>query len=56
MDASHFMNSVLSIDKISVNRFISNALLIKIEKDSDELITAGEIEASMVKMLEGGIP
>jgi len=54
MDApSHFVNDVSSIDKISVNRFISNALLIKIEKDSDELITAGEIEASKVKILEG---
>lgn len=54
MDApSHFVNNVSSIDKISVNRFISNALLIKIEKDSDELITASEIEASKVKILEG---
>jgi kynurenine formamidase len=56
MDASHFMNYVSSIDKISVNRFISNALLIKIEKESDELIIASEIETSMVKILEGGIP
>jgi kynurenine formamidase len=54
MDApSHFVNDVSSIDKISVNRFISNALLIKIEKDSDELITASEIKASKVKILEG---
>ena len=54
MDApSHFVTGVLSIDQIPVNRFISRAILVKISKTSDELITAGEIEASKIKILEG---
>lgn len=54
MDApSHFINGVSSIDKISIDRFISRSILVKISKASDELITAGEIEASDVKILEG---
>ena len=54
MDApSHFVTGVSSIDQIPVNRFISRAILIKIAKASDELITAREIEASKVNILEG---
>lgn len=54
MDApSHFVTGVSSIDQIPVNRFISRAILVKISKTSDELITAGEIEASKIKILEG---
>jgi kynurenine formamidase len=54
MDApSHFVTCVSSIDQIPVNRFISRAILIKIAKVSDELITASEIEASKVNILEG---
>lgn len=54
MDApSHFINGVSSIDKIPINRFISRSILVKITKASDELITAAEIEASNVKILEG---
>ena len=54
MDApSHFVTGVSSIDQIPVNRFISRAILIKIAKASDELITASEIEASKVNILEG---
>lgn len=54
MDApSHFVTGVSSIDQIPVDRFISRATLIKVAKTSDELITAGEIEASKVKILEG---
>jgi kynurenine formamidase len=54
MDApSHFINGASSIDKIPINRFISRSLLVKITKASDELITAAEIEASNVKILEG---
>ena len=54
MDApSHFVTGVSSIDQIPVNRFISRAILIKIAKASDELITTSEIEASKVNILEG---
>ena len=54
MDApSHFVTGVSSIDQIPVNRFISRAILVKISKTSDELITADEIEASKIKILEG---
>ena len=54
MDApSHFINGVSSIDKIPINRFISRSILVKITKASDELITAAEIEALNVKILEG---
>lgn len=54
MDApSHFINGVSSIDKIPINRFISRSVLVKITKASDELITAAEIEALNVKILEG---
>lgn len=54
MDApSHFASDVSSIDKISVNRFISCAILIKIKKGSSQVITADEIEASDVKIMDG---
>lgn len=54
MDApSHFVTGVSSIDKIPIDRFFSRAILIKITKASDELITANEIEASNVRILEG---
>jgi len=54
MDApSHFVNGVSSIDQIPVDRFISRATLIKVVKASDELITASEIQASKVEILEG---
>jgi len=54
MDApSHFVRHVSSIDKIAVSRFISNAILIKIKKGSNQLITASEIEASNVSIKEG---
>lgn len=47
MDApSHFASDASSIDKISVKRFISNAILIKIKKGSNQLVTANEIEES----------
>ena len=54
MDApSHFARDVSSIDKIAVSRFISKAILIKIKKGSDQLITASEIETSNVSIMEG---
>lgn len=54
MDApSHFASDASSIDKISVKRFISNAILIKIKKGSNQLITANEIEESNVRIMEG---
>lgn len=54
MDApSHFASDASSIDKISVRRFISNAILIKIKKGSNQLITAYEIEASNIRIMEG---
>ncbi|HYY86885.1 MAG TPA: cyclase family protein [Nitrososphaeraceae archaeon] len=54
MDApSHFVSGVSSIDQIPVDRFISRATLIKVVKASDELITASEIQASKVEILEG---
>lgn len=53
MDApSHFASDAPSIDKISVRRFISNAVLIKIKKGSNQLITANEIEESNVRIME----
>lgn len=54
MDApSHFASDASSIDKISVKRFISNAILIKIKKGSNQLITVNEIEKSNVRIMEG---
>ena len=54
MDApSHFASDASSIDKIAVRRFISNAILIKIKKGSNQLITANEIEDSNVRIMEG---
>lgn len=54
MDApSHFASDASSIDKISVRRFISNAILIKIKKGSNQLITVNEIEKSNVRIMEG---
>ena len=54
MDApSHFASDASSIDKISVKRFISNAILIKIKKGSNQLVTANEIEESNVRIMEG---
>jgi arylformamidase len=54
MDApSHFASEASSIDRISIRRFISNAILIKVKKGSNQLITADEIEASNVKIMEG---
>jgi arylformamidase len=54
MDApSHFASNASSIDKISVNRFISKAILIKIKKGSNQLITTGEIESSNVRIMDG---
>ena len=54
MDApSHFASDASSIDKISVKRFISNAILIKIKKGSNQLITVNEIEESNVRIMEG---
>jgi len=54
MDApSHFVKDVSSIDKVPVSRFISNAVLIKMKKESDQLISAGEIEAANVSINEG---
>jgi kynurenine formamidase len=51
MDApSHFVNDFSSIDKIAVNRFISNAILIRIKKGLDQLITKSDIMASNVKI------
>ena len=50
---SHFVSGVSSIDQIPVDRFISRATLIKVVKTSDELITASEIQASKVEILEG---
>src|ERR1043165_10281896 len=45
MDApSHFVNDFSSIDKIAVNRFISNAILIRIKKGLYQLITKREIK------------
>jgi kynurenine formamidase len=54
MDApSHFASNASTIDKISVGRFISNAILIKIKKGSNQLITADEIKASNVSIKQG---
>jgi arylformamidase len=54
MDApSHFASNASSIDKISVNRFISNAILITIKKGSNQVITTGEIESSDVRIMDG---
>ncbi len=54
MDApSHFVKDLSSIDKVQVSRFISNAVLIRIKKESDQLITAGEIETSNATIKKG---
>jgi arylformamidase len=54
MDApSHFASNASSIDKISVNRFISKAILIKIKKGLNQLITTAEIESSNVRIMDG---
>ncbi|HEY7228036.1 MAG TPA: cyclase family protein [Nitrososphaeraceae archaeon] len=54
MDApSHFASNASTIDKISVGRFISNAILIKLKKGPDQLITADEIKASKVSIRQG---
>jgi arylformamidase len=54
MDApSHFASNASSIDKISVNRFISKAILINIKKGSNQLITTSEIESSNVRIMDG---
>jgi arylformamidase len=54
MDApSHFASNASSIDKISVNRFISNAILIKIKKGSNQLITTSELESSDIRIMDG---
>jgi len=54
MDApSHFATNASTIDKISVGRFISNAILIKLKKGSNQLITADEIKASNVSIKQG---
>jgi arylformamidase len=54
MDApSHFASNASTIDKISVGRFISNAILIKLKKGSNQLITADEIKASNVSIKQG---
>ena len=54
MDApSHFASDALPIDKVSVRRFISKAVLFKIRKGPDQLITADEIEASNLNIMEG---
>jgi len=54
MDApSHFASNASTIDKISVGRFISNAILIKLKKGSNQLITADEIKASNVSIMQG---
>ncbi len=54
MDApSHFATNASTIDKISVGRLISNAILIKLKKGSNQLITADEIKASNVSIKQG---
>lgn len=54
MDApSHFVNNVLSIDKITVNRFLSNAVLIKMRKGPNQLITRGDIVSSNARINHG---
>ena len=54
MDApSHFTSNGSAIDKISVERFISDAILIKLKKGSNQLITADEIKASNVSIKQG---
>jgi arylformamidase len=54
MDApSHFASNASTIDKISIERFISNAILIKLKKGSNQLITADEIKASNVSIKQG---
>jgi len=54
MDApSHFASNASTIDKISIGRFISNAILIKLKKGSNQLITADEIKASNVSIMQG---
>ena len=54
MDApSHFVNEVSSIDQITVARFISNAILIRIKKGIDQLITTNDIVASNARIGQG---
>ena len=54
MDApSHFTSNGSAIDKISVERFVSDAILIKFTKGSNQLITADEIKASNVSIKQG---
>lgn len=54
MDApSHFATNASTIDKILVGRLISNAILIKLKKGSNQLITADEIKASNVSIKQG---
>ena len=54
MDApSHFVNNVSSIDKITVNRFLSNAVLIKMRKGPNQLITRGDIVSSNARINHG---
>jgi len=54
MDApSHFVNNVSSIDKITVNRFLSNAVLIKMRKGPNQLITQGDIVSSNARINHG---
>jgi arylformamidase len=54
MDApSHFASNASTIDKISIGRFISNAILIKLKKGSNQLITADEIKAPNVSIKQG---
>ncbi len=54
MDApSHFSTNASTIDKILVGRLISNAILIKLKKGSNQLITADEIKASNVSIKQG---
>lgn len=54
MDApSHFVNKGSSIDQITVSRFISNAILIRIKKGLDQLITKSDIVASNATIGQG---
>jgi arylformamidase len=54
MDApSHFVNGISSIDKITVARFISDAILTRIKKGLDQLITTSDIVASNARIGQG---
>jgi arylformamidase len=51
MDApSHFVNEFSSIDKIAISRFISSAILIRVKKGLDQLITKSDIMASNARI------